>query len=232
MPWISDALNDMRKPNQAYWEPFVGAGWVLSRIENNNAYNFASDILPELIAMWQALQNGWVPPETITLAQWQIAKVGNCGPALRAFIGFGCSWGGNWFRGSYLIRKNGKSQAAISKRSLMRKLATIPITKFYVADFLEEDPPENNMLIYCDPPYEMKAPQEYRATGHFDNAAFWDRVRLLASRGHIVVVSEYKAPNDFVVIHQKTARQDVGRWGRQTTDDDLRVEKLFLLEVR
>ena len=51
---IAGYLNMIREPGQPYWEPFVGAGWILERIRGTGA-NFASDANPYLIAMWQAL---------------------------------------------------------------------------------------------------------------------------------------------------------------------------------
>ena len=50
---IAQFLEELRKPNQLYLEPFVGAGWVLSEMSGNRA---ATDINPHLIAMWKALQ--------------------------------------------------------------------------------------------------------------------------------------------------------------------------------
>jgi len=41
----------------------------------------------------------------------------------------------------------------------------------------------------------------YRKT--FDNAKFWEWVRIKSSEGHKVYVSEYKAPDDFKCIWSK-----------------------------
>ena len=97
---VSGYLNLIRKPEQPYWEPFVGAAWILeSVIGCGNKY--ASDANPYLVAMWKALQGGWVPPSTITESEYLVIKntPDDHPPELVAFVGFGCSWGGKWFGG-------------------------------------------------------------------------------------------------------------------------------------
>lgn len=79
-------------------------------------------------------------------------------------------------------------------------------------------PTHENVLIYCDPPYA----DSIGYGKNFDTAEFWEWCRKQANGGHIVVVSEYAAPDDFVCI-----------WERETTthlnnrNKIGRVEKLF-----
>lgn len=50
--------------------------------------------------MWQALQQGWQPPEIITKDEYYYVKEHKDeNPALTGFVGFGCSFGGKWFGG-------------------------------------------------------------------------------------------------------------------------------------
>jgi hypothetical protein len=52
--------------------------------------------------------------------------------------------------------------------------------------------------VYCDPPYEHTT--RYKGTAPFDHAAFWQTMRDWARHDNIVLVSEYHAPPDFVVV--------------------------------
>ena len=220
MPWIADYLNDIRLSGQAYWEPFVGGGWVLSRIQNNGAQHYASDLFPELIAMWKAVQAGWLPPENVTPAEYEAARTGVGSLERRAFIGFGCSYGGQWVQGQ--AQHKDRNYAAEAKRSLERKAHTLPSPlRFDVADFLGYVPLEGCLLIYCDPPY--KDAKEYRHLPEFDHAAFWEQVRQLEMSGHVVLVSEYQAPEDFYVVADGASVVSVDH----RIKNERRIERLF-----
>ena len=211
---IGRFINTVRKDRQPYWEPFVGGGWVLKEIRGAPIY--ASDVKYELIEMWKALQDGWVPPDVVSEELYAEAKNGNVDPALTAFIGFGCSWGGKWF-GGYARDGRGRNYALGTKNSLLRKIHKMDddIT-FFCADFMTTPPPEENMVIYCDPPYANTT----RYSMSFDNDAFWNRCRWLVENGHTVVVSEYVAPKDFVCVLEISTKTNLHHLKR--------VERLFM----
>jgi len=199
---IAGYLNMIRKPGQPYWEPFVGAGWILERIRGTGP-NYASDANPFLIAMWRALQAGWEPPGEVSEGEYQAIKAAHDSypPELVAFVGFGCSFGGKWFAGYARSEKGNGSPgkyAGQSRRSMLHKIARIPDASFYVADFLTCGPPAPRCLIYCDPPYEGQT--DYGAVPDFDSRTFWRRVGDLTNAGHTVFVSEYDAPADFAEV--------------------------------
>jgi DNA adenine methylase len=194
---VADYLSNLRQPQQPYWEPFVGGGWVLQEMDGQPVY--ASDANSSLIQLWRASQDGWEPPDDVTKDDWLRAKNGELPAALTAFIGIGCSFSGIWFR-SFI---NGEGQranpAGEAKRSLARKLARMESgVYFFSADFLTTPAPVERCLIYCDPPYRGTA--GYEAVGPFDHDLFWERVRFFESIGHTVVVSEYQAPDDFTAV--------------------------------
>ncbi len=214
---IAAYLNNIRKPLQPYWEPFTGAGWILERIHTRPI--FASDAHLQLIAMWQALQDGWKPPEIVTEADYQEAKAGKIDDALTAFIGFGCSFGGKWFAGY----ARGNTSPKASAKSILKKINRMDCPTFYQADFMTCYTPAFGCLIYCDPPYNGTS--EYKGIDKFDTAKFWERVRWLEENGHTVVVSEYEAPDDFgCVLEMPTYTEIRAKKGR-----DSRVERLFRL---
>lgn len=221
---IAAYLNQIRQPNQPYWEPFVGAGWILERIKGQPIY--ASDANPHLIELWRAVQSGWMPPELVTEDDYRQAMAGEFTNAMTAFIGFGCSYGGKWFAG-YARNEKGVSDPTIArtaKNSLLHKSnRTENGVHYFYANFLECYVPAYGCLIYCDPPYEGTT--GYGAVGQFDSGAFWERVRWLENHGHTVVVSEYNAPDDFSCVLEMPTKTDM-----HTKDGKApHIEKLFRL---
>jgi len=216
---IAGYLNYIRKPGQPYWEPFVGGGWILERIASHP--NYASDANYHLIEMWKALQSGWIPPNTITKEQYQAIKDSDTDDALKAFVGFGCSFGGKWF-GGLAKNDNDRNYCSNAKNSLLQKISSIGNrTNFFHADFMTTEPMADKMLIYCDPPYDNTT--GYGAIGDFDTNAFWNRVRKLSNNGHTVIVSEYVAPDDFSCVLEMSTKTDLHtRNGKEP-----RIERLF-----
>lgn len=210
---ISGYLNVIRQPGQPYWEPFVGAGWVLAKIRGGDIY--ASDANPALIAMWQALQAGWEPPAVVTEEMHKAAKRGEYEPHLEAFIRFGCSFGGDW-NGGYA---RGNTSPQMVKNSLMRKLRMD--AQFFHADFITCPAPAPACLIYCDPPYDDTT--GYGNVPPWNPQAFWQRVRELEGEGHTVVVSEYKAPTGFDCVVRMPTKTEI----RTQNGRELRIERLF-----
>lgn len=208
-----------------YWEPFVGGAWVLSEVSKTRGTPlYASDANPSLIRMYNKLQGGWRPPEEVTEEEYQMYKSGKGTFELAAFVGIGCSFGGKWF-GGYARDKKGVSDAALyagrAARSLDNKMRLLKEVDFFCSDFMMGYAPEHECVIYCDPPY--RGVTSYDAfTYNFDHDAFWEQVRTHHHNGHVVIVSEYSAPDDFecaLEIEMKLALQ---------TSDRNRVERLFM----
>lgn len=220
---ISGYINSTIKPGQAYWEPFVGAAWVLRKVIAPMKY--ASDINPYLIAMWNAAINGWVPPENVTEGEYADIKenMDKYPPELVAFVGFATSWGGKWFGGYARDPSSDRNYASEGSRSVVRGATMIRDSSLFVADFFNTVPPESNMFIYCDPPYIGTT--RYDFSPIFDHVAFWEHVRELDSDGHTIVVSEYVAPEDFSCVLEVETKTDLN-----TVDGKgSRLEKLFSL---
>lgn len=85
-----------RIKNQWYVEPFCGGCNSLSQVDGNR---MASDIHPELIALWKALQDGWDPPKYINEDDYNRIKKLKSDPALQGFVGFNYSFGSKYFGG-------------------------------------------------------------------------------------------------------------------------------------
>ena len=217
-------LNAQNTGNRPFYAPFVGAANVTQHIIAPRRY--ASDANDKMIALWSALQRGWQPPDAVSEAEYYHIRAtqGQHLPELEAFVLIGCSFGGKW-ADSYARCKRGKNYASMAKQSLLKKIKNLQDVRFIHADIFTIEPPEDNMLIYCDPPYASTV--GYKATGGFDNAAFWDKVRRWTSEGHRVFVSEYQAPDDFTCVWSVAASVSVMSNKRPTT----KTERLFTLDT-
>ena len=108
---ISAFLESVRKPDQTYFEPFVGGAWILQEMGGKR---IASDGNKALIAMYKALQNGWVPPTFVSEEEWRKWRYNQelTRNPMQAFCRFGCGFGGDWMggvcslRGKTLLRTN------------------------------------------------------------------------------------------------------------------------------
>ena len=215
---IASFLESIRKKDQPYLEPFVGGGWILQEMSGER---YASDGNVALITMYQALNNGWEPPDFVSEDDYKEAMLNrDMSNPITAFCGFGCSFGGKWFGG--YARSEGKNcYAATSKRSLMKQLPMIRDVHFTSGDYRQRTP--KGMLVYCDPPYTDTT--SYGAFDGFDSDGFWQTMRVWSSN-NTVVISEYKAPDDFICMLEIGSRMGLTAGGERP----IRTEKLFMLK--
>lgn len=216
---IVEYLNGI--PHSTYYEPFVGGAWIMSRMATRKA-RIASDICVPIIALYKALQDGWEPPDYVSEEDYAWAKSDDAPLYFKAFAGFGCSFAGKWFggyaRGGHgadaktaprsLDKKfNPRNYAMNAKMSSLSKLGGLSDVSFFVADYNQLPLiAREDWLIYCDPPYAGTT--GYAAAGKYDADNFWGRVRQWSTQC-AVVVSEYKAPDDFKCVAEFTTRTDI-----------------------
>lgn len=185
-----------RRDGQWWVEPFCGSCSVTQHVVGNR---IASDNNPYLIAMWQALQNGWLPPTDVSEEEYKAIKNNKDAypPELVAFVGFAVSFGGKWFGG--YARDKKKVNAMQSRTSQLSRVPHLLGVQYSHNSYDQlEIPPRS--LIYCDPPYADTA--KYHKG--FDHNLFWSWVRQMWREGHMVFVSEYNAPSDFASIWDYT----------------------------
>jgi len=180
---ISFAVHSLAH-NKLIYEPFCGALWVTQWLQPI----IASDINVGLIELYQAIRNGWEPPDSIDEEEYRELH-GRCidgeqKPEI-TFAGFAASWGGKWFGG--YARGDGRNYVAENKKSLMDKMARCRSVQFEVKHYSQLD--VRNSVIYCDPPYAG-------TTQHcnFSTPEFWDWANKMSDSNNVVIVSEYKAP--------------------------------------
>lgn len=210
-------LESRRSPGQPYLEPFVGAANVLCEMSGQRT---GSDVHDDLIALLRGVRDGWEPPYYVSEEEYYRAKAANdneVDPRLRAFIGFGCSFGGKLW-GGYARNSRGDNYAAQSAHSLIRKGRKLQNAKLLCIDYRHLEP--EGHLIYCDPPYSGRT--HYRETPRFDHDEFWETMRRW-SRSNTVLISEYEAPPDFVSVWEQPANLRLANSSTQP----VRLTRLF-----
>lgn len=187
---LCEFLNNQMQPGQPFVDLFCGAVNVVSNIDLNRV-RIANDLNPYLASLWVALQTGWTPPENVTRemhAEWKRREPADLYErALKAFIGFGCSFAGQWFSGfADVDKRTGIAYAETSRRSALKKAEKTTDVLFYNRSYADVPLP-SQALIYCDIPY--KGTTQYGAVGGFDHDAFYQWLRDNAHRE--IYVSEY-----------------------------------------
>lgn len=235
---ISEVLKKYAPPDtvKGFVEPFCGSLGITVHMVDDYKRCYISDINKDLIMLWKELKAGTFKfPRDVSEQTWNRYKKSQTPSAMRAFIGFGCSFGGLWFcayaqkysqsnmskhRNILVEAKNG----CLRKQEKLKKVNSIRCTDYFTIKY----PNQGGYLIYCDPPYQNTT--KYRATDSFDTNKFWDTMRKW-SENNIVIVSEYKAPRDFKCIWSKKkietlSQARIGHEGRN--HKSISIEKLFI----
>lgn len=222
---LTEVMLSMTTERTFYLEPFMGGAYVLAQMAPHFSAPAGGDVMPGLAAYWSAIQQGWTPPESMTLNEYQALKDAPMSP-LKIFAGFGCSFGGKWFGG--YGRQNidpkhptghvshGSRKTSLAKRSALERV-------FLVECSYERWSPRAGTVVYCDPPYANTT--TYNGTSDFDSSQFWVTMRQWASDGAIVFVSEYAAPDPWRCVWETATPASL----KATDNTSTVTEKLFTL---
>ena len=214
---IAEVLNSAINKDTPFVSLFCGSCAIESKVQAD--VKILNDKHPYLIAMWQALQNGWTPPDVVTKEEYYRVKANmDENPALAGFVGFGCSFGGKWW-GGYAKDKRGDDYCGQAKRSLFKDFPGVQSATFTCLDYHDVEIPDD-AVVYCDPPY---ANTTGYTVGQFDTNEFWDYMRQLSKRCD-VYISEESAPDDFECIWSK---EKVRTLEKSDNVGRVKVEKLF-----
>lgn len=208
----------MVREGVTFVEPFAGGFNLTTQVDGPR---IAADCHRELIALFTAVQAGWVPPTEVTEDQYRAIKAepNKYAPELVGFVGFGCSFGGKWWGGYAREERPGHTSIpSQSSRSLVRQAARLQGVDIRCGQYYELELPKTRSTVYCDPPYRNT--QKYRDT--FDHDLFWEWVRDVA-KDHDIFVSEYTAPQDFRVMWASDLSCPIDR----NSGKKRGVEKLF-----
>lgn len=227
---ILPIITKNRKPNQYYVEPFVGGCNSIDKVLGNR---IGGDINKYLIAFWQKIQKGWLPPTFITREHYSDVRESynnadsNYPDYYKGYIGFNGSYGGRFFDGGYAgITKTKldteRNYPLEAFRNVCEQIPKVQGIQFYACSY-EDLPIPNNSIIYCDPPYAET--KKYK-TIPFDTSKFWDWCRAKTAQGHQVFISEYVAPNDFNCVWEREVSSSL-RANAQIKGRKISVERLF-----
>ena len=214
---IAEVLNSAIDKNTPFVSLFCGSCAIESKVQAD--VKILNDKHPYLIAMWQALQNGWMPPDVVTKEEYYRVKANmDENPALTGFVGFGCSFGGKWW-GGYAKDKRGDDYCGQAKRGLFKDLPGVQSATFTCLDYHDVEIPDG-AVVYCDPPYVNTTGY---TVGQFDTNEFWDYMRQISKRCN-VYISEESAPDDFECIWSK---EKIRTLEKSDNVERVKVEKLF-----
>ena len=214
---IAEVLNSAINKDTPFVSLFCGSCAIESKVQAD--VKILNDKHPYLIAMWQALQNGWTPPDVVTKEEYYHVKANmDENPVLTGFVGFGCSFGGKWW-GGYAKDKRGDDYCGQAKRGLLKNVLGVINATFTCLDYHDVEIPDG-AVVYCDPPYSNTTGY---TVGQFDTDEFWDYMRQLSKRCD-VYISEESAPDDFECIWSK---EKVRTLEKNDNVGRVKVEKLF-----
>ena len=197
-------------------EPFCGGANITAAMSGPR---IASDLCEDIVLLWSAVADGWEPPTTVSESEYRDAKKAPPS-ALRGFIGFGCSFGGKFFGG--YARSGTRNYAMNAHNAIMKKAKNLQGVSFLHRAYSECAPV--NSLVYCDPPY-ANTTQGY-SCALFDSGLFWNTMQHWASKGNMVLVSEYAAPEFAREVWSIETKTDM----HCVVGKEPRIEKLFLVK--
>ena len=200
-----------------YIEPFCGMLGVMKHMTNSGDIDYvASDISEDIILLWNSVKDNSFQYTEINRELYYDLKKSEPS-ALRAFAGYGCSYGGAFFNTFEEFRGDNNRRNDITAYNSLYKI-DIQDIKFIHSDYKHLKVNEN-CLVYCDPPYKKTA-QEFGGNSSFNSEEFWDTMRLWRSQGITVIISEYEAPDDFKCIWERKRYSPLKKV--------YRTEKLFI----
>ena len=163
----------------------------------------AEDGCAALIAMYQAVKDGWEPPRSLNGDQWKAVANGSRDPRdpMTAFVGFFCSYGGSFFRAwlpddlRHAEGTSSRSAALKACQDLLRLKPLLAQLELRVGDGWGA--PDAPRVIFADPPYAGTL--GYPGAPEYGPAKGWEHftsISLIAP----LVVTEFVAPDGWTEI--------------------------------
>lgn len=211
---------------RAFWDAFCGGLSMSLELSAAAGAGLVTDANPALIALYRAVAAGWNPPELVSLEMYEAAKALPDTDPMKAYVGFGCSFGGKWFGGYARSNKPSgepRNHANESRRNLLEEVPELVGRKCEIAcvDFLAVEPKPIGLVLYLDPPYQGTT--GYGALSAFDYPKFYQRA-IDWSRHTDVFISEYACPVGRCVLEFGHTLSVSGG-----AESDARTERLYHL---
>ena len=185
-----------------YYEPFIGGLNITPLVQCENV--IANDLDYEVIALYQAVQDGQELPEHISRDEYMKVKRNRWIYPLwyRGFVG-SIAFGGNRWAG---YANNHSSRPNLDQTEMFRRLVKIAVTACnYTTNFITgsyDVIQVNNAVIYCDPPY--KDTKQYKNVAPFNHDTFYAWCHEQVNEfNNTILLSEYNPPEGFKVVWSK-----------------------------
>ena len=211
-----------------YIEPFVGGANIIDSIKCQN--KIGGDKSETLIELLKYVRDGGELPLEVSKELYdEVRRNKNNDKYDKWFIGaigYLASYNGRYFDGGYaktIITKTGaiRNYYDEAKRNLENQSKYLQGIDFIYGEYTQFSNISNS-LIYCDPPY--KDTKQYNTSKNFNHNMFWEWCRTM-SKNNIVIISEEKAPKDFICIWEQNVKR--------TIDNNKRInktERMFMYE--
>ena len=187
--------------HRPYYEPFVGSAAMLVNVPASMK-RFANDKNPYLVAMHEAVRDGWIPPSDVSEEEYASIKrsPSNYPKELVGFVSIGCSfsgkiWGGyaRGINGRKMTAEErklglGRAYAADASRGVLKTVQALQGVVFTCGEYSELQIPDG-ALVYCDPPYQGTTDYGDYVISYFTGFKNW--CLQLAERGCEVYISGY-----------------------------------------
>lgn len=214
-----------RTVDQYYVEPFAGGMNMVCEVKGKR---IANDNNKYLIEMWKGLVRGKKYPRDISRILYNAAR--NCYNKhtideyftvdMIGWIGWMGSFNGRFFDGGYSGIVNNRDYINEQINNTLHQLNFMRDVLFLSTDYQNLSIPPNS-IIYCDPPYY--GTKQYSTSKNFNHDEFWQWCRDKSLEGHIVYISEYNAPDDFICVWEINTKSYMKPSRSQQT-----IEKLFV----
>jgi DNA adenine methylase len=181
-----------------YVEPFVGGGNMIKAVTHKNRTGY--DINEYIIGYFNALKDGWLPPQSVTEEEYRHIRANkdNYPLGLVGFVGINCSFGGKWFDGYARNAEQDNYALRGYNHAIKHDIPNIQDINF-IHSCYQNIEFKGKSIIYCDPPY--KGMKQYR--NKFNHDDFYQWLIDKTEQGHKIFISEYNMPDQFECVLSK-----------------------------
>jgi DNA adenine methylase len=215
-------LAEAEKQNITTWmEPFVGGANMIDKVPDSFervGYDLNDHVIHALIDIRDNAEN---LPDTVSEYEYKSYK-GLPPQSITSWVRIACAYGGI-FESKLAADKTGlRNYAKEAKNNALKQSPKIQGVEFICCSYLDLTDKITNSIIYCDPPYQGTTGYK---TGQFNHEEFFNWCRLMKSKGNVVFMSEYNAPEDFELVWQGEIKTNFSSTRKSATHKA--VEKLF-----
>lgn len=198
----------------------IGGGAVISAVPDS-VKRIGMDLDHGLIALFKAVQEGWLPPKFVSKEDYYNLKSNpHDNIVLSTYVSYAISFGAKKWGG--YAKDNGNSKySREGYNSMVKQQKKLIGIDLYSVDFMDYCP-DKKSLIFVDPPYKGTTGYNVKP---FDYDRYYKWLEKMKNLGHVVFCCEYSMPDNFTIVCEKEIKQTLNK----DTNSDSRVERLYTL---